>query len=473
MNDEDLCFTSATDLARLIRAREVSPVEVAQAVIDRIERFDGRVNAFSRFAPELAMRMAAQAERAVMAGDALGPLHGVPVTIKDLFDLEGFVTESGSQTQATVTGKQAAATDSPVAARLKAAGAVILGKTTTPEFGWTGVSRSPLSGITHNPWKHGFNAGASSAGSGAAAAAGFAPLHQGSDGAGSIRMPAHFSGAFGIKPTWGRVPHAPVRNNDQVSHVGPLSRTVEDAALFLNATAGAHPLDHTSLTELAPDFTEGLAVDASGLRVAFSPNLGHARVDPEVATLVAAAAQTFDSNGCTVEEVTPEWGPLGPELGRFFWSVHEAPLAQHLEEWEARMDPGLVACIRAGTGRSAEDYMAMRARKLDYIERQNRFMANWDLLLTPAVSVAAFPATRLQPEHWPEHSWDWLSWAEFSYPFNMSGLPAASVPCGWTKAGLPVGLQIVARRGEDAKVLQAAATFERAKPWAQRRPPLL
>ena len=473
MNDEDLCFTSATDLARLIRAREVSPVEVAQAVIDRIERFDGRVNAFSRFAPELAMRMAAQAERAVMAGDALGPLHGVPVTIKDLFDLEGFVTESGSQAQATATGKQAAATDSPVAARLKAAGAVILGKTTTPEFGWTGVSRSPLSGITHNPWQHGFNAGASSAGSGAAAAAGFAPLHQGSDGAGSIRMPAHFSGAFGIKPTWGRVPHVPVRNNDLVSHVGPLSRTVEDAALFLHATAGAHPLDHTSLTELAPDFTEGLAVDVSGLRVAFSPNLGHARVDPEVATLVAAAAQTFDSNGCTVEEVTPEWGPRGPELGRFFWSVHEAPLAQHLEEWEARMDPGLVACIRAGTGRSAEDYMAMRARKLDYIERQNRFMADWDLLLTPAVSVAAFPATRLQPEHWPEHPWDWLSWAEFSYPFNMSGLPAASVPCGWTEAGLPVGLQIVARRGEDAKVLQAAATFERAKPWAQRRPPLL
>ena len=137
------------------------------------------------------------------------------------------------------------------------------------------------------------------------------------------------------------------------------------------------------------------------------------------------------------------------------------------------MDPGLVACIRAGTGHTAEDYMAMRARKLDYIERQNRFLADWDLLLTPSVSVAAFPATKLQPDHWPEHPWDWLSWAEFSYPFNMSGLPAASTPCGWTEAGLPVGLQIVARRGEDAKVLQAAATFERARPWAHRRPPLV
>ena len=321
MTDEDLCFTSAAELARLIRGREVSPVEVTQAVIDRIERFDGRVNAFSRFAPDMAMRMARDAEAAVMAGDPLGPLHGVPVTIKDLFDLEGFVTESGSRTQAWATGKQAAGADSPVAARLKAAGAVILGKTTTPEFGWTGVSRSPLTGITHNPWKHGYNAGASSSGAGAAAAAGFGPLHQGSDGAGSIRMPAHFSGAFGIKPTWGRVPHVPVRNNDLVSHVGPLSRTVEDAALFLNATAGAHPLDHTSLTEPVPDFLENLSRDVTGLRIAFSPNLGHARVDAEVATLVAAAARIFESAGCTVEEVTPEWGPLGPELGRFFWSV--------------------------------------------------------------------------------------------------------------------------------------------------------
>ena len=438
-------------------------------------------DAFSRFAPDMAMRMAnastaasrhgdAEAEAAVMAGDPLGPLHGVPVTIKDLFDLEGFVTESGSRTQAWATGKQAASADSPVAARLKAAGAVILGKTTTPEFGWTGVSRSPLTGITHNPWKHGYNAGASSSGAGAAAAAGFGPLHQGSDGAGSIRMPAHFSGAFGIKPTWGRVPHVPVRNNDLVSHVGPLSRTVEDAALFLNATAGAHPLDHTSLTEPVPDFMENLSRDVTGLRIAFSPNLGHARVDAEVATLVAAAARIFESAGCTVEEVTPEWGPLGPELGRFFWSVHEAPLAQYLEEWESQMDPGLVACIQAGTGHSAEDYLAMRARKLDYIERQNRFMAGWDLLLTPSVSVPAFPATNLQPDHWPQHPWDWLSWAEFSYPFNMSGLPAASLPCGWTESALPVGLQIVARRGEDAKALQAAATFERAQPWTHRRP---
>lgn len=472
MTDEDLCFTSAAELARMVRGREVSPVEIARAVIARIERHDGAVNAFSHFTPELALDAAKDAERALAAGAGTGALHGVPVTIKDLFDLEGFVTESGSNTQAAATGKAPASEDCPVAARLKAAGAVVLGKTTTPEFGWTGVSRSPLTGITHNPWKAGFNAGASSAGAGAGAAAGFGPLHQGSDGAGSIRMPAHFSGVFGIKPTWGLVPHVPVRNNDMVSHVGPLTRTVEDAALFLGATAGAHPLDQTSLTSAPPDFTAGLGEDLAPLRIAFSPDLGHARVDGEVAQAVARAARVFESLGCAVEEVVPAWGADGAEIGRFFWSVHEAPLARYLPAWEERMDPGLVACIRAGSGFSAEDYLDMRARKLAYVERQHRFMQERDLLLTPAVSVAAFPAERLRPEHWPEHPWDWLSWSEFCYPFNMSGLPAASVPCGFTDAGLPVGLQIVGRRGADADVLRAAAAFERERPWAARRPQL-
>ena len=175
----------------------------------------------------------------------------------------------------------------------------------------------------------------------------------------------------------------------------------------------------------------------------------------------------------TLTRLAPDWGPDGPGIGRFFWSVHEVPLAGLLDEWRDQMDPGLVACIEAGQGRTADEYLAMRARKLAYVEQQHRFMAEWDLLVTPAVSVAAFPAERLQPEHWPEHPWDWLQWAEFSYPFNMSGLPAASVPCGFTPDGLPVGMQIVGRRGADLTVLQAAATFERARPWAHKRPQIV
>ena len=465
---DDLCFAPATELAARLRDRDVSPVEVTQAVLERIERHDGRINAFAHRTTDLALETARAVERAVMRGDALGPLHGVPVTIKDLHQLAGHPLAAGSHTQAG----QIAPEDAPVTARLKAAGAVILGKTTTPEFGWTGISRSPLTGVTHNPWKHGMNAGGSSTGAAAAAVAGFGPLHQGSDGAGSIRMPSHFCGVFGIKPTWGTIPHVPVRNNDNVSHIGPITRTVADAALFLNATAGAHPFDHTALTGPRIDFLAGLDTDVRNLRIAFSPDLGHARVDPEVAGLVQDAAMAFETFGCNVEEVVPEWGVEGPEIGRFFWSVHEAPFASLLDEWEDRMDPGLVACIRAGMGYTADDYIAMRARKLAYIEKMHRFMADWDLLLTPTVSVAAFPPERIQPPHWPDHPWDWIRWAEFSYPFNMSGLPAASVPCGFTPGGLPVGMQIVGRRGADAEVLRAAATFERARPWAGRRPAL-
>lgn len=462
----ELCSASAVDLAARIAGKDLSPVELAESVLQRIDEHNGRVNAFAHLAGDLALDAAKQSEQEVIVGGHLGPLHGVPVTIKDLHELEGYPFEQGSRCKAGTIGD----TDSPVAARLKAAGAVILGKTTTSEFGWCGVSRSPLTGITHNPWKYGFNAGASSAGAGAAAAAGFGPLHQGSDGAGSIRMPSHFCGVLGFKPTWGLVPHVPVRNNDQVSHVGPISRTVADAALFLNATAGPHAFDHTSLVATRTDYLDDLNVDVSKLKIAFSPDLGHARVDPDVANLVEAAIGLFESFDCTVEVVTPSWGPDGPEIGRFFWAVHESPLAVHLEEWEAEMDPGLVACIRAGLGHSAETYLAMRAKKLAYVEQMHRFMADWDLLLTPSVSVAAFPADRLQPAHWPQHPWDWLSWSEFCYPFNMAGLPAASVPCGFTSDGLPVGLQIVGRRAADHLVLRAAATFERAQPWADRTP---
>jgi aspartyl-tRNA(Asn)/glutamyl-tRNA(Gln) amidotransferase subunit A len=394
-------------------------------------------------------------------------LSGVPVSIKDLTLTRGIPTQRGSKIFAGYIPD----TDAVVVSRIKAAGGIVVGKTTTPEFGWKGVSQSPLTGITSNPWKVGFNAGASSAGAGAGAAAGYGPLHQGSDGAGSIRMPAHFCGVFGLKPSFGRIPNLPVPNNDQTTHIGPITRTVADAALFLQVMAGPHPIDHTSLPVAVPDYPRLVQPDVSGFKVAFSPDLGHARVDDEVRSLVASAVEVFSAElDCVVELVTPAFGVLGPELGRFFWAAHETSLAHHLEEWASEMDPGLVACIADGSGFSAQDYLAMRARKLTYIQQIHGFMTDWDLLLTPAVSVAAFPADRLQPEDWPQHPWDWMSWAEFSYPFNMSGNPAASVPCGFTGAGLPVGLQIVGRRADELSVLRAAAAFEAARPWAGLRP---
>jgi aspartyl-tRNA(Asn)/glutamyl-tRNA(Gln) amidotransferase subunit A len=469
MTDEDLGFLPACEAAALIRAKALSPVELVSAVIRHIERCEPRVNAFAHFAPEQALQAARGAEAAVMRGGPLGPLHGLTATIKDLCWTKDFPTQFGSR----IFAGNRTPTDNPTAARLKAAGAILLGKTTTSEFGWTGVSRSPLTGITHNPWQYGYNAGASSAGAAAGAAAGYGALHQGTDGAGSIRMPAHFCGVFGMKPSFGRVPYAPVSAGDYTSHMGPISRTVADSALMLEVMAGPHPLDHTTLEAWPAPYLRRLHEGIAGRRIAYSADLGHARVDPEVAELVRAAAGRFAvTTDAPLAEVTPPWGPAGPELARKFWSAHETRLTRHFPRWEAEMDPGLVACIRAGNAISISDYQDLRERKYAYVAQIHAWFEDWDFLITPTVSVAAFPADRLMPEHWPQHPWDWMSWAEFSHPFNMSWNPAATVPCGFTRAGLPVGLQIVGRRFDDLGVLQASAAFEQALPWADKRPPL-
>jgi len=468
MNAEDLGYLPATALAEMIRTKQISPVEYMTTLLARIDAVEPQVNAFAYLAAEQAMEGARQAEKAVMSGQSLGRLHGVPATIKDLAITKDMPTQMGSE---IYKGNQPVE-DAPMVARLKDAGAIILGKTTTSEFGWTGVSHSPLTGITHNPWKHGYNAGASSAGAGAAAAAGFGPLHQGSDGAGSVRMPSHFCGIFGLKPSFGRVPNYPVSTNDLTSHIGPMTRTVGDAAVMMEVMAGPHPLDYTSLEAWPAAYAARLGEGIKGKKIAYSPDLGVAKVDPEIAELVKKAAARFSELGAIVEEVKTPWAAPGPELVRFFWPAHLARLIPHLEKWEGRMDPGLVACIKESVGVSIKDYQLMRERKMAYVASIHRWFQDWDLLLTPSVSVAAFPAELLQPPHWPQHAWDWVSWAEFSHPFNMSWNPAASVPCGFTDQGLPVGLQIVGRRYDDLGVLQASAAFEAVQPWAHKRPAL-
>ena len=469
MAGTDIATLPAADLAPMIRARQLSPVELMSAVLDRIERLEPAINAFAYLDAERAMAGARSAEAALMGDGPIGPLHGLPVTIKDLAAVAGMPTRLGSRT----SGTQPAPGDAPFAARLRAAGAIAIGKTTVSEFGWSGVSNSPLTGITHNPWRRGFNAGASSAGAGAAAAAGFGPLHQGSDGAGSIRMPAAFCGVFGLKPSFGRVPNAPVNVGDNTSHIGPITRTVADAAMMLEVMAGPHHLDHTSLEALPAAYGRRLHEGIAGRRVAYSPDLGHARVDPEIAAGVRSAAETFARAAeFTLQDATLGWGPAGPALARQFWAAHLTRLEAQLPASEADMDAGLVACIRAGGVTTMPDYQDMRARKHAYIAEIHGWFEDWDLLITPTVSVAAFPADRLQPAHWPDHAWDWMSWAEFSYPFNMAWNPAATVPCGMTSDGLPIGLQIVGRRFDDLGVLQAAAAFEAALPWTGRQPPL-
>jgi aspartyl-tRNA(Asn)/glutamyl-tRNA(Gln) amidotransferase subunit A len=468
MTDAELCYTPATELGGLIRARKLSPVELTRAVLERAERLNPTLNAFCTLTAEAALGAAREAEDAVMRGRALGPLHGIPFTIKDLAFTKGVRTMSGS----FIFAERVPDMDAPFVRRLREAGGIMLGKTATPEFGWKAIGDSPLTGSSRNPWNTTMTTGGSSAGAGAAAAAGLGPLHQGSDGAGSIRIPSGFCGIYGLKPSYGRVPMWPVSNNDYASHVGPMTRTVSDAALMLAVMAGADTWDRTSLEAAPADYVGRLDAGVKGLRVAWSPDLAGLRVDPDVAAVVAEAARAFEELGCVVEEVKPGFAD-SHALIRCLWSAHEAGnYAQYLPRWRDRMDPGLVACIEDGLRYSVTDYVEARGRKLAYWDGVRPLFATYELLLTPTTSVAAFPVGRLNPEGWPQHAWDWLAWASFSYPFNFTGQPAATVPAGITPGGLPVGLQIVGRLFADLTVLQASAAFESARPWARRRPPL-
>jgi aspartyl-tRNA(Asn)/glutamyl-tRNA(Gln) amidotransferase subunit A len=468
MNATDLAYTPATDLASRIRSKALSPVDVTRVVLERIEQVNPRINAFCTVTADAALAAARAAEAAVMKGDRLGPLHGVPVSIKDLALVKGVPARFGS----FVFEQRVGEVDAPFVRRLREAGAVLIGKTTTPEFGWKALGDSPLTGITRNPWNLAMTSGGSSAGAGAAAAAGLGPLHQGSDGAGSVRVPSAFCGIYGLKPTFGRVPMWPVSNTDSASHVGPMTRTVADAALMLAVMAGPDDWDRQSLDAPPADYVGRLRDGVKGLRVGWSLDLGCCRVDPEIGQVARRAAEVFQELGCVVEDARVSLLDTR-EMIRLMWNAHYAGnYAPFLEKFRARMDPGLVAALEDGRRYSAEAYVEMRGRKNVYCDAVRALFDTYDLLLTPTVSVAAFEVGRLNPAHFPQHAWDWFPWAGFSYPFNFTGQPAATVPAGFTASGMPVGLQIVGRRLADLQVLQASAAFEAARPWAAKRPAL-
>jgi aspartyl-tRNA(Asn)/glutamyl-tRNA(Gln) amidotransferase subunit A len=468
MNATDLAYTPATDLIARIRSKALSPVEVTRAVLKRIEQTNPKINAFVTVTGDTALVAARAAESAVMKGERLGPLHGVPVSIKDLALVKDVPAKFGS----AVFEQRIGEVDAPFVRRLREAGAILTGKTSTPEFGWKALSDSPLTGITRNPWNTAMTSGGSSAGAGAAAAAGLGPLHQGSDGAGSVRVPSAFCGIYGLKPTFGRVPMWPVSNTDSASHVGPMTRTVADAALMLAVMAGPDDWDRQSLDAPPADYVGRLRDGVKGLRVGWSLDLGCCRVDPEIGQVARRAAEAFQELGSTVEDAKVSL-PDTREMIHLMWNAHYAGnYAPFLEKFRARMDPGLVAALEDGRRYTAEAYVEMRGRKHAYCDAVRALFDTYDLLLTPTVSVAAFEVGRLNPAHFPQHAWDWFPWAGFSYPFNFTGQPAATVPAGFTASGMPVGLQIVGRRLADLQVLQASAAFEEARPWVAKRPTL-
>ena len=464
MHSDALAYLSAVDLADLIRRKQVSPVEVVEAVLDRIELVNPRLNAYCVVTADAARTAARAAEAAVLHGNPHGPLCGVPFSVKDLVITRGVRTAFGSR----IYEHHIPDEDAPVVERLRAAGAIMVGKTTTPEFGWKGATDSPLTGISRNPWDLTKTPGGSSGGAAAAVAAGLAPLAVGTDGGGSIRIPASFCGVFGLKPTCGLVPVYPTPNTGTLSHVGPMTRSVRDAALMLQVLAGPDDRDPLSFPATGADFTGGLDDGIRGLRVAWSPTFGYAKVAPEVRVLAEAAAKRFQDLGCQVEEVKRVFADPDPIWALLFYAGVAARLEPFLAEWRDRIDPGLLEVVEEGNRLSGVELIKASFARAAFYQEVRQFFQRYDLLLSPTLAVPAFAAGMERPPDYPAGSR--LSWVAFTYPFNLTGHPAATVPCGFTTDGLPIGLQIVGRRLQDGLVLRASAAFEAALPWAGRRP---
>jgi len=462
----------ATALAAAIRAKKLSPVELVRAVLARLDETNDRINAFCTLTEEDATRAARQAENAVMRGDRLGILHGLPVSIKDLLLTRGVRTMSGSRTREKYLPDE----DAPAVARVLAAGGILIGKTTTPEFGFKAVTESPLTGITRNPWNVSKTTGGSSGGAGAAVAAGLGPLALGTDGAGSIRIPASFNGIFGLKPSYGRVAVYPPNPVPFLSHVGPMTRTVRDAALLLGVIAGPDERDLLSLPAEPTDYLAACEGGIRGLRAAWSPALGYAKVDGEVASITYHAARSFERTlGCHVEVADPGFESEHSSFATLWTMSYALRFRALLPEWGSRMDPDLVTLIKGAARLGPSDFGEALARRSALWHATRQFFERFELLLLPTLPVRAFAAGRNAPEGMTGTSGPlppFPDWLPFTYPWNLTGQPAATVPCGFTRGGLPVGLQIVGRRFADATVLRAAAAFEDAHPWAHKRPML-
>ncbi|UCM90268.1 amidase [Streptomyces marincola] len=454
----DLCSLTALELTARYAAGGLSPVEVTEAALARAEAVQPVVNAFVFTDPEGALAQARAAEERWARGAPAGPVDGVPVTVKDILLQRGHPTRRGSA--ALPAGSGPWEEDAPAVARLRESGAVFLGKTTTPEFGWKGVTDAPLSGATGNPYAPERTSGGSSGGSAAAVALGAGPLSLGTDGGGSVRIPAAFCGVFALKPTYGRVPLYPASAFGTLAHVGPMTRDAADAALLLDVIAHPDARDWSHLAPGGVPFTEALVPGAeglAGLRVAWSPTMGGVVVAPDVAAVTREAVERLAALGAEVTETDPPLPPL-PEVRAAFqtlWFSGAARVTQHFDEAQrAAMDPGLREVVSAGARFGALDYLEAVDLRMAMGRRMGAFHEEFDLLVTPTLPITAFGRGVEVPDG--SGLTRWTEWTPFTYPFNMTQQPAASVPCGTGADGLPVGLHLIGARHADALVLRAA-----------------
>lgn len=451
----DIADFDAVTLGRLYRSGELSPVEATRAALERIEACNGQVNAYCYVDEEGALAAARASESRWQRGAPKSAIDGVPSSIKDLTRVAGMPNRSGT----LLSNGAPVADNAPFTDRMLEAGAVILGKTTTPEFGWKGVTDSRLTGITRNPWDTRCTAGGSSGGAGAAAALNMGVLHQGSDAGGSIRIPGAFCGVFGIKPTFGFIPQWPASAMTTLSHLGPMTRTVADSLLMMDAVARPDPRDWYSDRRFDGRWSEIEALPLRGLRIAYSPTLGYVKVDPAVRRCVDQAVAVLAELGALVEQVDPGFSDPA-EIFSTLWFAGAGKVVSGLNEAQRdQLDPGFRAIGEQGERIGIVDYMQAVDARAELGVRMNRFHQSYDLLVTPTLPITAFAAGRNTVDDTQSH---WMEWTPFSYPFNLTQQPAATVPCGLVN-GLPVGLHLVAARGDDARVMGVAASFAGAR----------
>lgn len=468
MPDTSFDYLSAVELAALIRAKKASPVEVTKAAFARIEKYNPQLNAYVTLHEGEALCAAQKAEDAVMQGKPLSALHGVPYHVKDNLWVQGSRTTFGSKLLENNVTKE----DCPAVQRLRNAGLVLLGRTNTPENGWKGVTDNRVFGITRNPWNTDLTPGGSSGGASAAVAAGLGPIGLGTDGGGSLRIPASFSGVVGFKASLGRIPNWPGSSTAILRHVGAITRTVGDIAAALDFLAGPDPRDLLSLPDAGIRWTANLDAGIKGKRVAYSPNFGYAKVEPEVAAICQQAAKKFAETGAHVEEVKLDWFDPYHAWKIFFFGTAAGPLESKLAMQGDLLDPGLRALIEQGLKLRGVDFSNALAGRHEFWERIRTTFEQYDLVLSPTLAVPPFAVGKDDADPLDGQNLGPLQWTQFTYPFNLTGQPAASVPAGWTKSGLPIGLQIVGNRYDDLGVLQAARAWEQVAPWQDRRPAL-
>ncbi|MFX1366210.1 MAG: amidase [Promethearchaeota archaeon] len=470
MNKEDICFMSAYDMAETIKRQELTSLEITETIIERIEKINPIINAYCTTTFDIARENAKKADEAVKKGEKLGLLHGIPTSIKDLENTDGIRTTMGCKIYEHNIPKK----DAIPVKRIKDAGAIILGKTNTPSLGYKGVTDNLIFGATKNPWNLEKTCGGSSGGAAAAVASGLGPLALGSDGGGSIRIPSSFCGVYGFKPNYGRIPHDYMKFMGYLgtlTHKGPIVRYVKDAALMLDAMVGEDIVDRYSLPKPNFSYLEEFENEPNNIRIGYSLDLGFAKaLDSGVKKVMLDAIYKFENLNWSIEESSIKL----PSPAMAHWIIWTTGfyynLKPYIKQWGDKIDPQLVEIVKIGSQFTIDDIKWAEIRREMVYEEICRNFNNFDILITPTLACPAFNLDNQFPETIDGKKVDAGAWLPFTYPFNLSGHPAASISCGWSSNGLPIGMQIVGPRLDELIVLQVSRMFEELSPWQDKKP---